>query len=209
MQKAPVFLILYFLPVTLFAQQHTVDSVRSAWSLSLWGDYFIIPDEENIFNPTFYADHKSLHLEGRYNYEDLNTASVFAGWRFETGDKLKLAATPMLGIVFGNTNGIAPGMELELSYNIIDLYTESEYMIDFAGNENNFIYTYSELAATFFHDHLRSGFVGQRTRLFHTALDYDRGFFSEYYFGTFRAGIFYFNPFSTNNFLDASLSIEF
>jgi hypothetical protein len=74
-------LILLAVPNILFAQlQHeilqTIQQIQNGL-FSLWGDYFIIPNDKNIFNPTFYADHKSLHFEGRYNYEDINTASAF------------------------------------------------------------------------------------------------------------------------------------
>jgi len=213
MNKFIALLILVICPNILLAQlQHEVsesDSANSKWSFSLWGDYFIIPNDKNIFNPTFYADHKSLHFEGRYNYEDINTASAFAGWRFETGNKLQLAATPMMGIAFGNTNGIAPGLELELTYKFLDLYTESEYLFDFASKENNFAYTYFELAATMLNEHVRTGLTGQRTRLYQTEFDVQRGVFAEYYFGRFRAGLYYFDPFSTDNFIDVSFSIDF
>jgi hypothetical protein len=97
----------------------------------------------------------------------------------------------MLSIVFGNTNGIAPGLELELIYNKFDLYSESEYLFDFEGKENNFAYTYTELAATIFNDHVRTGSTGQRTRSFHAEFDVERGVFAEYYFGRFRVGVYY------------------
>src|SRR3954453_19143936 len=213
MFKLITVLFLAFIPDNLFAQlQHELpanDSAELKWSFSLWGDYFIIPGEDNFFNPTFYADHKSLHLEGRYNYEDMNTASVFAGWKFETGNKLQFVAIPMMSIVFGNTNGVAPGLELEFIYKKFDFYSESEYLIDFAGKENNFVYTYTELAATIFDDHVRTGLTGQRTRLYETEFDVQRGVFAEYYFGRFRVGAYYYDPFSGSNFGVVSFSVDF
>jgi hypothetical protein len=205
--------ILTFVPNILFAQlQHEVpanDSVKPGWSFSLWADYFIIPEESNFLNPTFYADHKAFHFEGRYNYEDMNTASAFAGWKLETGNKFQFIATPMLGFTFGNTNGFLPALELELIYKNFDFYSESEYMIDFESNENNFAYTYTELAATIFKDHVRTGLTGQRTRLYQTEFDVQRGVFAEYYFGRFRAGVYYYDPFSNSNFGVVSLSVDF
>jgi len=213
MHKFITVCILIIAPDILFAQlQHDVpenDSVNSKWSFSLWGDYFIIPDDKDIFNPTFYADHKSLHFEARYNYEDLNTASAFAGWRFETGNTLQFVAIPMMSIVFGNTNGIAPGLEVELIYKKFDFYSESEYLFDFSGKENNFAYTYTELAATIFKEHVRTGLTGQRTRLYQTKLDIQRGVFAEYYFGRFRVGAYYYDPFSSSNLGVISFSVDF
>jgi hypothetical protein len=74
-------------------------------------------------------------MEARYNYEALHTTSVFAGWRLEAGEKLQFAATPMLGFLFGQTTGIAPGLELELSYKALDFYSETEWVADFSGEK--------------------------------------------------------------------------
>jgi hypothetical protein len=38
-----------------------------------------------------------LHLEARYNYEALETGSVWAGYDFNAGKKLVLDLTPMVG----------------------------------------------------------------------------------------------------------------
>ena len=172
------------------------------------GYYYFIPNEENSLTLIGYADHKALHLEARYNYEDQNTASAFAGWRFETGKNFQFGATPMLGFAFGNTNGFVPALELDATYKIFDFYSESEYLIDFSEKENNFFYTWSELAVTPF-DFLRTGIAAQRTRLYETELDAQRGIFGEYSFGKLTAGVYYFNPFSSNNFGVVSLSIDF
>ena len=120
MRKTFIALILYFLPCILFAQQNIADSTQSKWSSSASGYYYFLPEEANTFTFIGSADHKALHLEARYNYEDVNTASAFAGWRFETGPKFQFAATPMLGFAFGNTDGFVPALEMEASYKIFD-----------------------------------------------------------------------------------------
>ncbi len=79
------------------------------------------------------ADKNMLHLEARYNYEDRNTASVFAGMNFSFGNQLKLSLTPMAGLVFGRLNGAAPGLETVLSYKIFNFNSQSEYLFDFYG----------------------------------------------------------------------------
>ena len=50
----------------------------------------------------------SQHLEARYNYEAQRTGSLWAGYNFSVGKKVKLDATPMVGGVFGNVNAVAP-----------------------------------------------------------------------------------------------------
>jgi len=208
MAKKHLFLLIGFASLKLCAQEGQVDTTSSKWNFSAWAEMFIIPGEEDFFNPTFYARHKSLHLEARYNYEDKNTASLWAGHRFKFGKGVKFVFVPMGSIIFGNTNGLAPGLEMEIAYKKFDFYSESEYVFDFSSHQNNFFYNYSELAIRPI-DPLRTGVVTQRTRLFESPRELERGIFAEYYFGRFRAGVFYFNPFATDNFWIASFSVDF
>ena len=149
-----------------------------------------------------------MHLEARYNYEDLKTGSVFGGYTFETGNKLVFTATPMIGFVFGNTNGVAPGLETSLTWKKFDFYSETEYVFDFNSKENNFLYTWTELAITPFNN-FRTGISGNRTRLFQSDLEVQKGIFIEYSFWKLTAGVHYFNPFSNDDFGIATLAIEF
>ena len=206
--KGYVLLFIGFISLNAVAQEAKPDSTGAQWNFSAWAEAFIIPGEENFFNPTFYARHNTLHLEGRYNYEDRNTASLWAGRRFKFGKEVQFVLVPMAAIVFGNTNGMAPGLETEITYHKFDFYSESEYVFDFVSRENNFFYMYSELAFKPI-DPLRTGIMAQRTKLVETEHDIERGLFAEYYFKRFRAGVFYFSPFSSGNFWIASVSVDF
>jgi hypothetical protein len=195
--------------IKLFAQEKQIDSTNTHWNFSAWAEMFLIPDQEDFFNPTFYARHKTLHLEGRYNYEDRNTASLWAGRRFKFGKPVEFVFIPMASIVFGNTNGMAPGLETEIMYKKFDFYSECEYLFNFETKENNFFYMYSELAIRPIRP-IRTGIIAQRTILVESEYELQRGMFAEYYFGKYRAGLFYFSPFdSDNNFWIASFSVDF
>jgi hypothetical protein len=54
--------------------------------------------------------------EPRYNYEDLNTISAWAGYNFTGGKKFEYAITPILGCILGNTRGISAGLEFTLGF---------------------------------------------------------------------------------------------
>jgi hypothetical protein len=114
----------------------------------------------------------------------------------------------MIGFAIGNTNAIIPALELEASYKIFDFYSESEYLVDLESKENNFAYTWSELAVNPT-DFLRIGVVAQRTRLYETEFDLQRGILAQYSFRKLTAGMYYFNPFSNGDFLTVSLSVDF
>ena len=207
--KTYLLLLIGFLSLTTAAQEKTKDSSRSSWNYSAWAEMFIIPDQQDFFNPTFYARSKTLHFEGRYNYEDLNTASLWAGRRFKFGKPVEFILVPMAGIVFGNTNGISPGLETEIIFKKFDFYSESEYMFDFDSKENNFFYMYSELAVRPIKS-IRAGVIAQRTKVYEMEHEIQHGIFGEYYFGRFRVGAFYFDPFnSDNSFWIASFSVDF
>ena len=60
-----------------------------------------MPDGDSYADPYLTADHQWLHLEARYNYENLHTGSLWAGYNFTAGKTLQLAVTPMIGGVFG------------------------------------------------------------------------------------------------------------
>lgn len=114
--------------------------------------------------PTLTADKQWLHLEARYNYEDLKTGALFIGWNFNAGDKLSFDATPILGAIFGDTRGIAPGLELSLSYGRVELYSEGEYVFDVYDSSESFFYNWSEFTYAPM-NWLRVGIVTQRTKV--------------------------------------------
>jgi hypothetical protein len=137
---------------------------------------YVLPDQDGYVSPTFAADRDWLHLEARYNYENLRTGSLWVGYNFSTGKKLVLSVTPMIGGVFGRTTGVAPGCEASLSYKKIELSISNEYVIDTGDKSGNFYYSWPQLTYSPL-DWLRLGLVAQRTKAYHDRLDTQRGFF--------------------------------
>ena len=99
----------------------------------------------------------------------------------------------MLGGVFGNTTGIAPGYKGSLSWWKLELYSEGEYVVDPGDSSGNFFYTWSELALSPV-DWLRFGLVTQRTRAYETDLDIQRGFLLGVSYRKFDFTAYVFNP---------------
>ena len=103
---------------------------QDGWSLDVWANTYIVPDSENYLQPTVAADRDWLHLEARFNYEDRDTGSIWLGYNFSFGEEVALEITPMVGAVIGNTAGIAPGYKASLRWRMVDLYSETEYVVD-------------------------------------------------------------------------------
>jgi hypothetical protein len=152
----------------------TKEADEKTWSFSISASTYIVPDDQEYVQPTFTADRGWLHLEARYNYENLETGSVWVGYNCSGGEKLEWEFTPMLGGVFGNTTGIAPGYKSSLTYWKFELSSEGEFVFDTGNSEGNFFYTWSELSVSPV-DWFRFGLVGQRTRAYQTDVDIQRG----------------------------------
>jgi len=148
-------------------------SNEKQWNFTTDINFYFIPNDFFVL-PVIKADKNKLHLEARYNYEDMQTFSGWAGYNLNGGDDFSYAFTPMVGGVVGLSNGIAPGLEMTLGYKNFELYSESEYMFDADANVNNFYYNWSDLTYSA-KDWLWFGISGQRTRLYKTDLDIQRG----------------------------------
>jgi len=133
-----------------------------------------VPDGQSYVSPDFSADRGWLHLEARYNDEALKTGSLWAGYNFSAGKKLVLDVTPMVGGVFGNLNGVAPGYLLTLTYERVQLYSNGEYVFDTQNRGCSFFYTWNQVTYSPL-KWLQLGLVSQRTRAYHTSLDVQRG----------------------------------
>lgn len=162
---------------TVVPPEPAAEPAQDTWSFAVAGYGYIVPDDQSYFSPTFRADRGWTHLEARYNYEDRQTGSIWLGYNLSFGEKLVLEATPMVGGIFGNTTGVAPGYLFTLSYKKISLYSEGEYVFDTKNSAGNFFYSWNELTYSPT-DWFRAGLVSQRTRAYQTPLDVQRGFFA-------------------------------
>ena len=185
-------------------------ATKPGWDYSATGMYYSFSDQSDFLLAVAIAERGQLHLEARYNYEALDAGSVFAGWKFSGGDKLTYDLTPILGVVFGAKQGVAPGFEASVVYGITDFYTEAEYVYDTEVSDDSYTYAWSELGFSP-REWVRFGLVGQRTRVYNSDRDIQRGGFAQ--FITHRdvtLGLYVFNPDdSADRFAVFSLGAKF
>ncbi len=179
----------------------------ASWSGSA-ATYLFLQEEDDFLLPVVRADRGALHLEGRYQYEDLETGSLWAGFTFSAGTSLRLEATPMAGLVFGRTDGFAPGLQVTLSWRSLELYSESEYLFDFESRENDYYYAWSELSWQA-RSWLRLGLSVQRTRLYESDREVDRGLFAAVSRGPVELVAYGFNLDGDSPFAVVGLTVEF
>jgi len=181
---------------------------KTGWEFGLSGALYVLPDEADFVQPTFKADHGLFHFETRYDYEDLASASFFVGANFEFGEKVKLALTPMIGGLVGHTDGIVPGLEADLRFWRLEAYGEAEYVFDPNDSESKYFYMWSELSV-WPTEWLRAGMVTQRTRVYQTERDIQRGLLVGVTLKKVDGTVYFFNPGSDDHFTVVSLGVSF
>lgn len=149
------------------------------WEFNLSVSGYVVPDGQSYAQPTFMGDRGKLHAEARYNYEAQRTGSLWVGYNWSVGKKVVLEATPMIGGVFGDVNGVAPGLKFTVTRNKVELYSENEYAFDAATKTGNFLYTWTQLTYSPV-QWFKGGYVVQRTRAYQTPLSVQRGLLAEF-----------------------------
>ena len=180
-------------PVATNSPQPAIEEGAKKWSSSASASTYLVPDSHDYVQPTITADRNWLHLEARYNYEALDTGSAWVGYNFSGGKKLAWAVTPMLGGVFGDTAGIAPGYTGSLGWWKLELYSEGEYVCNTRDSSGSFFYNWSELTVAPV-DWLKLGMVTQRTLTYQTDRDIQRGFLVGLSYKQVSLTTYVFNP---------------
>jgi hypothetical protein len=190
------------------SQDDAGGTAADSWEFSATLDGYLVPHQQFYASPVFTADRSWLHLEARYNYEDQQTGSAWVGYNFSFGNKLKLDLTPMIGGVFGNTTGVAPGYEFSLAYKRITLSSTGEYVFDTKDRNGSFFYSWPELTYSP-REWFRVGLVAQRTKAYHTSLDIQRGFLVGISHKKFNFTTYIFNPGWTKPTLVFEAGVDF
>ncbi len=161
------------------------------WSASAYT--YLVPGDADYVLPIITGDRGALHLEGRYNYEALEAASAWLGYNLSTGKDLSLDFTLMAGGVFGSTTGIALGYEGTLSWGKLELYSEGEYLFDLEDSAENYFYNWSQVSFAPA-DWIFFGIVTQRTRVYETDRELNRGPFLGFAYKAVNLTTFVLNP---------------
>jgi hypothetical protein len=162
------------IPVLHQAESIGANEPDEQWAFSASVYVYFPPKAGNYLQPTLTADHDWLHLEVRYNYEELDTGSAWVGYNFGGGDKMEWEFSPMLGAVFGKLSGVAPGYRGSLSWRRLELYSEGEYIIDTVDSSASYFYNWSELSLSLL-ERFRVGAVIQHTHVYQTDREIQRG----------------------------------
>jgi hypothetical protein len=205
-RKACLFIVFACTFISVFAQTDTTKK-PAGWLFNAAASFYFIPHDFFVL-PVFRADKNKLHLEVRYNYEDRQTFSGWIGYNFEGGNKLEYTITPEIGVIIGNSNGIAPGVETTLGFKNFELYSESEYFFDFESTDNFFLYTWTDITYSPI-KWLSFGISAQRSRIYKTPVDIQRGILGGVAWKRWKFIAYGYNLFTDDPFLIITISKEF
>jgi hypothetical protein len=114
----------------------------------------------------------------------------------------------MVGLVTGLSDGIAPGLEATLALGKFELYSEMEYLIEFNNKANSYYYNWTEL--NFYPvDWLWFGITGQKTRVYQSSLEIQRGLLAGFGWKQLSVTGYLFNPWMESTFGIVSVAWQF
>ncbi len=181
------------LAATAFAGDDAPAAEPPAWAFGLTVYPTDVRGGQRYASAIATADHGSVHLEARTNYESVGARSAFAGWNLAGGETVKWTLTPLLGVAWGTTKAWIPGLEMSLTWGQFDGYVEAEHVRARAGQVDSYLYAWTELGFRPVQG-LRVGRAGQRTRAVGNTRALQRGPLVQVSWGALTLGGYWFNP---------------
>jgi hypothetical protein len=198
--------ILWLAGVSVASGQAPADSGGPAWTAQAYLGLTADADLHPIAIASYAKG--ALYLEGRYNYEEAHTGSLFAGRAFTADGKVSLWITPMIGAVVGDLNGVAPAFEVEVGLGRVTFSDETELVIAFGDKESSFLYAWGQLTAELT-PWFQPGVVYQRTRLYQASLDVAWGPMVMAQFGRLNVSVYGFDLAQDDRYGLLGLALDF
>lgn len=83
--------------------------------------------------------------EARYNYDEVNTFSLYAGRTFSGKGNVSWQATPLLGGLMGEMTGGSLGMNFGMDFRKVFLTSQSQYSFSLENNVDKYFFNWSEI----------------------------------------------------------------
>jgi hypothetical protein len=188
--------------------------------------YFSKNGDVTIVPILHYQSFDNWYVEARYNYEELNSYSLYFGKTFASRERYRLPAntflmarkkrrrkfsysvTPMVGAVTGKFKGGSIGLNLTMDYGKIFFATQSQSTFSSANEDSSFSFIWSELAYQP-SKWLFSGLAFQQTHfLLNNSDSFDPGIVVGFLAGLWTFPLYVFNPVSNNQYFVAGINLR-
>jgi hypothetical protein len=109
--------------------------------------YYVQKGQPLMLMPILHVQNsRNWYAEGRFNYEELNSGSLYIGKKFSIEKKeLFLSATPLVGGIAGSIKGIAPGLNVSAEYNRFSFDSQTQYIVAWKDKGKNCFFNWSEI----------------------------------------------------------------
>jgi hypothetical protein len=153
-----------------------------------------------------YQAKKGFYTELRYNYEEVNTFSMYMGKTFLMGAKKNLSITPMLGWSAGEFEGVTLSGRSAIEWGDFFVSTEAQYSKSLNTTSASFIFSWTEagisLGKNFF-----TG-LSLQTTMEKDIKSIEPGFLMGFETGKLCVPVYFFNPFSTRSYIIIGINYE-
>jgi hypothetical protein len=155
----------------------------------------------------YYNTSGNWYGEARYNYDDVETFSLYAGKKFSREGDLSYSATPMIGGLVGRMNGASVGMNMEAGFQKLFFTCQSQYSFSLEDKTNKFFFNWSELGvqAT---DWLYGGLAMQQTNIYKTTGSFEPGCMLGVSWKNWTLPFYAFNPGNEEGYFVLGIYLE-
>ncbi len=153
----------------------------------------------------YYETSKNWYIEGRYNYEALNTMSVYAGKTFGKKAAISYSASPVIGAVIGRFNGGSIGVNSEADYKKYFFSSQLQYTFSIKNKTENFLYNWSDFSYRAL-SNIYAGFSVQQINLYKERCKLEKGFFVKASFNNWAIPLYIFSPSSKERYFVLGLN---
>jgi hypothetical protein len=154
-----------------------------------------------------YQSNNKWYAEARYNYDDLETFSLYAGKTFSKENNFSYSLTPMIGGMAGKLKGGSLGLNTEFSFKKFNFCSQSQYSVSAESQNNNFFFSWAELYYVPL-DWIYTGLTVQHTRLYKTDAVIEPGLLVGFSIKRWNFPIYTFRPFSGERYFVIGVNWE-
>jgi hypothetical protein len=155
-----------------------------------------------------YKSKSNWYAEARYNYDELNVFSLYAGRTFSGQQNLAYSITPMIGGMTGRTRGGSLALNTEFDFRRFNFSSQSQYCVNADSRSNNYFFSWSELSYQPL-EWLYAGISLQNTQIYRSASLHEPGLLVGLSYKQWNFPVYSFNPFANERYFVVGLNWEF
>ena len=155
-----------------------------------------------------FKTNSNWYAEARYNYDELNTFSLYAGRTFSGERNLAYSITPMIGGMAGRSRGGSFALNTEFDFRGFNFSSQSQYSINADNRIYNYFFSWSELSYQPL-QWLYAGVSLQNTQMYRSLSLNEPGILVGLSYKQWNLPVYSFNPFADERYFVVGLNWAF